>query len=381
MNLNVDPLVTGPFIGAPNKSRIGSFTYGTYSLDTDTAFKAVVNTGVILPQFGISTRIPTAGQQAQVAFQYGPVPHHVTSIDSGSVIASMPVAMGVGVFGSGGTLRGTEMIQSAGDSPAGDKRWGLSFKDISTNVNTLGQTKYPSLAGSMPGFIYIWRPSTMTAVGYCASAYSYSANNWIPSFVNDQAWAQMWGGSAEWVCWYGGGPRTYEVNHIQDVVTYLAGDMLIIEYWAGARFSAQSASANVGACTLRGIIQFGGGTNNTGGSDIGATGLSAATYNTQIPLNSAYAGTVTVPVQGENPVGIPNLTDVSPGVGPHISLTFDNPVGMVGPTIGPASSGLGVTGATQIDATHIDLATDYPPVHPLGEATEVAPPADNVRHW
>ena len=77
----------------------------------------------------------------------------------------------------------------------------------------------------------------------------------------------------------------------------------------------------------------------------------------------------------------PNLTAVAPGAGPRISLTFDNPVGITGPTLGPASSGLGVTGATQIDATHIDLATDYPPVHPLGEATEVAPPADNVRHW
>ena len=65
---------------------------------------------------------------------------------------------------------------------------------------------------------------------------------------------------------------------------------------------------------------------------------------------------------------VPNLTDVSPGAGPHISLTFDNAVGITGPTIGAAADGLGVTGATQISATQIDLACAIRPDHPDGDA-------------
>jgi len=69
---------------------------------------------------------------------------------------------------------------------------------------------------------------------------------------------------------------------------------------------------------------------------------------------------------------LPNLTDVSPGGGPHISLTFDNPVGITGPTFGPAVEGILVTGASQISSTQIDLAltaASQPPAAPIGSAT------------
>lgn len=71
-----------------------------------------------------------------------------------------------------------------------------------------------------------------------------------------------------------------------------------------------------------------------------------------------------------------NLTSVDPGTGPHISLTFDTDVGLTGPTIGPASSGLGVTGVTAISATQIDLACALRPDAPVGEAdaTVLTPP-------
>ena len=79
----------------------------------------------------------------------------------------------------------------------------------------------------------------------------------------------------------------------------------------------------------------------------------------------------------------PNLTDVTPGTGPHLSLTFDNPVGITGPTIGAASSGLGVTGVTAISTTQIDLACAIRPDAPEGDATSstLVPPvgeADNL---
>jgi hypothetical protein len=69
---------------------------------------------------------------------------------------------------------------------------------------------------------------------------------------------------------------------------------------------------------------------------------------------------------------LPKLTAVDPGVGPHISLTFDNPVGITGPTIGPASSGIQVDSVTQIDTTHIDLnltVAGSAPAAPIGSAT------------
>ena len=80
---------------------------------------------------------------------------------------------------------------------------------------------------------------------------------------------------------------------------------------------------------------------------------------------------------------VPNLTAVTPGTGPRISLTFDNPVTATAPTIGGASSGLGVTGVTEISATQIDLACAIRPDAPVGEAdtTTLTPPvgeADNL---
>ncbi len=68
----------------------------------------------------------------------------------------------------------------------------------------------------------------------------------------------------------------------------------------------------------------------------------------------------------------PNLIDVSPGAGPHISLTFDNPVGIIGPALGPSVEGILVTGATQVAPAQIDLAltaAGTPPAAPIGSAT------------
>jgi hypothetical protein len=78
----------------------------------------------------------------------------------------------------------------------------------------------------------------------------------------------------------------------------------------------------------------------------------------------------------------PNLTNVSPGTGPHLSLTFDNPVGITGPTIGAASSGLGVTGVTAISTTQIDLACAIRPDHPVGQAdtSTLAPPLGSAEN-
>jgi hypothetical protein len=55
------------------------------------------------------------------------------------------------------------------------------------------------------------------------------------------------------------------------------------------------------------------------------------------------------------PTGAANLIAIAPGTGPHLSLTFNNPVGITGPTIGSAVDNLGVSGATQVSPTEIDL--------------------------
>jgi hypothetical protein len=96
-----------------------------------------------------------------------------------------------------------------------------------------------------------------------------------------------------------------------------------------------------------------------------------------------YSGPLVYRIHAEVPLITPNLTAVTPSTGPRVSLTFDNPIGVVGPTIGPASSGLGILGVNQVDARHLDLLTDYPPIHPLGEADELPGPAPTppVRTW
>ena len=89
---------------------------------------------------------------------------------------------------------------------------------------------------------------------------------------------------------------------------------------------------------------------------------------------------------------VPNLTDVSPGLTPqHISLTFDNAVGITGPTLGPKSGNLQVTSATALDSTHIDLGVSIDPCPPTdvlsGTARDtncgvVAPPTPcPVNRW
>ncbi len=372
LELNVHPLITGPFVGAPRKSRIGSFPYGTYSKNASDEFKAVVNTDRELPQFAITSRVPVATQQAQVAYEYGPISHNVTQLSTGVVRAAMPIAMGVGVFASGGAITGTGMIQDWSSYPTGPSRWGMSFRNLSVNVNTLGATLNARNGGVWPGFIYIWRPSTMTAVGYVASAYSYSANSWTPGLVTSQNWNEYWSGENYWVCWGGYGVRSFEYNHLLDTTTWLAGDMLIVEYWAGAVFDCGNAGASPGACYMRGIGQIGGGTNNTTGSERSNLNISVATYNTQIPLGGTYTGAVNIPVQGENAAVVPNLITVDPRASRIIRLGFDNPVGVIGPTIGPAVEGIDVTSVAAIDDTTIDLhlvTASQPPAAPIGSAT------------
>ena len=81
------------------------------------------------------------------------------------------------------------------------------------------------------------------------------------------------------------------------------------------------------------------------------------------PQYWAPAGLMWTEIEG----AVPKLTDVSPGVGPHISLTFDNPVGITGPTLGPKVGPVTVNGATQVDSTHIDLSLDiHKPVTGIG---------------
>jgi hypothetical protein len=125
-----------------------------------------------------------------------------------------------------------------------------------------------------------------------------------------------------------------------------------------------------------------------GGTDVTLITSKAAVTTEATPIHNTFVdlpglSDVTFPTAAILPAGGANLVDVSPGTGPHLSLTFDGPVGITGPTIGAAADGLGVTGATQISATQIDLACAIRPDHPDGDAetATLAPPigeADNL---
>jgi len=72
----------------------------------------------------------------------------------------------------------------------------------------------------------------------------------------------------------------------------------------------------------------------------------------------SYVGILTPPA---------NLTNVDPGTGPRLSLGFDGPVGITGPTLGPKVGPVNVLGATSVDATHIDVDLSIrPPASGVG---------------
>jgi hypothetical protein len=80
---------------------------------------------------------------------------------------------------------------------------------------------------------------------------------------------------------------------------------------------------------------------------------------------------------------IPELTNVDPGTGPHLTLTFSSAVDALATDIGSAADGVGVTGVTQMSSVVVDLNLAVRPDHPSGEgeATTLTPPlgeADNL---
>lgn len=62
-----------------------------------------------------------------------------------------------------------------------------------------------------------------------------------------------------------------------------------------------------------------------------------------------------------------NLTNVTPRDAAKLRLTFDAAVGMTGPTLGPTVGPVGVSAATQVDSTNIDVSLDiHKPVTGIG---------------
>jgi hypothetical protein len=78
----------------------------------------------------------------------------------------------------------------------------------------------------------------------------------------------------------------------------------------------------------------------------------------------------------------PTITNVDPGVGPHITLTFNSSVAATAPTIGAATDGVGVTGVTQVSTTVVDLNLAIRPDHPVGQAdtSTLVPPLGSAEN-
>jgi hypothetical protein len=382
MGLNVDPLIEGPFADVPNTTQIQSFPFGRVEVNTDNDRRGLFQAGNVMRQFAIGLRVPTTGQALQIPFGPWACPNHVTQINAGSLIVYAPIFMAVGKYTTAGTLGAYDLIGDWGNSPYGSHKWGLSYLDQSYNVNTGGQTKESGQSsGVIPGLCYIWRPG-VGIIGFNFSAFSYPANSSGPARWSVQNyWQEHWGMDSYWVCYGAYGPRQMEVNHLA-AVDYLPGDYLVVEYFFGGIFSAGSASYSVGTGYIKGIVQIGGGT-NFGPPNSMAQGQQVASnpsYNTQISLvwsTSTEPGFVTP--SPAYPATTPSLITVDPRAGRIIRLGFDNPVGVIGPTIGPAVEGVDVTSVAAIDDTTIDLhllTASQPPAAPIGAATnELGPEA------
>jgi hypothetical protein len=236
-------------------------------------------------------------------------------------------------------------------------------------------------------FVYIYRPSTGAVVGNLA----YPASGKLSTIFSDSGYfvPNNSGDSPGFVNTW----RTLQMTNVFKATNYTLanvagvqdGDYIVYEIWGGC--TGQRNNAGAFGLEIRLFV---------GQGDVlkweipprMASGMTAwdqgyganaddRAYSKNSPPPSVtffYLNDLVVPSGGAS-IGFPNvgapvtLTDVSPGTGPRLSLTFDNPIGITGPTLGPASSGVAATGATQVDETHIDLDLAIAPTEVLtGEA-------------
>jgi hypothetical protein len=160
-------------------------------------------------------------------------------------------------------------------------------------------------------------------------------------------------------------------NGNYQTVAALAGDVLVVEYHMIGHVLPFGTPTS-GHLTFS--MAIGGGTDATPEGTRTVNG-SNDYWNEATPIHNTFIdlptlSSITFPTGVPSPAygPPPSLINVSPGTGPRLSLTFDGPVGIIGPTIAGPMDGLGVTGATQILPAQIDLACVIRPDHPDGDA-------------
>lgn len=230
-----------------------------------------------------------------------------------------------------------------------------------------------------PAFVYIYRPSTQSVVGTLASP--LSSGRWSDMVYNCTSYVRAAGagGTGPGNGWYAFFSEYQKsLDYTRQNVDFQNGDYLCYEMWGCSYTSARTG-------TMSWIVDFDVGWNGGVSTDQPWGTNTALNHNGNCFFYwDDLSAPVGVPVTGlpysSSPV---TLTNVDPSSGPKVRLTFDNPVTAGGDatTIGPASSGLGVTEVEQIDDVTVDLHTDYPPAHPLGEAESLPSTPDNVRRW
>jgi hypothetical protein len=254
-------------------------------------------------------------------------------------------------------------------------QWSWQFRD----ENYTNGVTYEGSLNLIPAIAYIWRPSTASMVGVLWDVFAQneatvlgcwglSNNNYYYTYDD---WSDRWnyvsgyqncrrGAYNDAPFWESG------VVTAWSSVAAQADDVMCIEYW----FYSSRANSSYGS-GQKVSMSIGGGTDAT----------MDATYTNSNPLNDGSTpihntfidlptlSAISFPTDVPIPLSTgSNLVSVTPGPGPMLRLGFDVATGITGPTIGPAVSGLGVTGATQFDSTHIDLACAIRPDHPDGAA-------------
>ena len=373
----LDPQASGPFV-TPQVSQHAQPTFGgvesaTYNVNySGQIFVWPYATDAVLPQFAFTTRKPVDGTdrvevQRTFSFRAGNVP-------SGNLYTVFaPICIGVLCLGADKYVNpGYDMLPNQSSADVNGETQASQFQNKSASYFTKsGGLRWYADHGVAPLFAYVWRPSTGAIVAYLWSAntnawyYSNACHATNSTQTPDESY--RWSRTAARAGW---GTSGVYLTGWRTPFSALAGDCICVEYWGCMKGGSNQTVGTIPGISLFDItMSIGGGTDYDGaiisggnGASDGATPIHNTFFNFKGDTNLTMP--FTMPPTGTLD-GAANLIDVSPGGGPRISLTFDNSVGVIGPTIGAASGGVAVTGVTAIDATHIDLDLAIAPTETL----------------
>jgi hypothetical protein len=400
----------GGFAGVPRQTQCFAspwgpppYNGGVPAFDGWYHYNQIVGAGRNLPVFPFVTAQPTG---SAVAVDWD-IPVTLVKNPAGNTLNTLATPTLLGVFGLAAnlTVNATDFIPGTNNPVQG--QWSYEWYPNNDLSYEYARRNFENQYTLIPGVAYVWRPSTASLVGFLWCSLSqfgpgYPVWGMAPSMQFSTQYQGLTANDPDPApgsyLWVNGGAdfRRSAFNAGGQIITgyhqnvaALAGDVVVVEFWKINIHDVYSSNYLIG--NMRGRQTIGGGTDPTmiNGRNTQSAGYNYAfettpTHNTFVDLPTlsplTFPTEIPTPTYGP-PAPAPNLIEINPRAGKGLGLVFDGPVGMTGPTIGGPVDGIGVPTATQTDTTHIDIDIDIPPVHPLGEATDVTPPADNVRHW